>query len=172
MAGIGKVIGLRVGAKKPKSKLSPLLLAKFLYLWTGRYDGDNLLSDISSDVITVTGKDWVGLIIPSTTSATFSVPDNATYLAADGTDDFWFDATDVLQSITHADLIASETMQTFVKYNDFDPFNVSAIGILKDGETLTDDDKIELNIYFKLWVQYWGTIMMDTGYMKDNRILV
>lgn len=172
MSSPGRTIGLRVGAKKPKNKLSPLLLAKFLYLWTGRYSGDNLLSDIDTAVITVTGKDWTGLIIPSTTSATFAVPNNATYIAADGIDDFWFDAADAPQAITHADLIASETMQTFVKYNDFDPFNISAIGILKDGEVLTDANKIELNIYFKLWVQYWGTTMMDTGYMKDNRTLV
>lgn len=171
MSSPGLGLGLKVGGKKPKNKLSPLLLAKFLYLWTGRYSGDNLLSDLSSDVITVTGKDWAGLIIPPTT-ATFAVPDNATYLAADGTDDFWFDAADAPQAITHAELIASETMQTFIKYTDFEPYNISAIGILNDGESLTDGDKIELNIYFKLWVQYWGETMMDSGYMKDNRTFI
>lgn len=148
------------------------LLAKFLFLWTGDYDGDNLLSDLGSEVITVTGKDWATTDIPPDTTATFAVPDNATFLAADGTDDFWFDVADTLLQKTHANLISSETMRTFIKYTDFEPYNVSAIGILKDGEVLTDADKILLNKFFKLWVQYWGTTMMDSGYMKDNRTFV
>lgn len=172
MGTLSKSIGNRVGRGMSKNKLSAALLAKFLFLWTGRYDGDDLLSDLSSDVITVTDKDWTGRYIPPTTSATIAVPDTSTYVDADGSDDFWFDGSDVLQEKTHADLIASETSRTFVKYSDFDPYNVYAIGILNAGETLTDSDKIELNRYFKLWVQYWGTTMMDSGYMKDNRILI
>lgn len=166
-----KSLSKRLG-KRIKSGLPAYLRAKFLYLWTGRYSGDNLLNNLGAEVITVTGKDWSTVYISPGTTATFAVPDNATFLAADGTDDFWFDVTDNPQAKTHAELIASETTRTFVKYNDFDPFNISAIGILKDGETLTDADKIKLNIYFKLWVQYWGTIMMESGHMKDNRTFV
>ena len=152
--------------------LPPLLLAKFLYLWTGKYDGDDLLSDIDTTVITVTGKDWATPFIPPESTATFAVPDNATFVAADGAEDFWFDVADTLQQKTHAELIASETLRSFVKYTDFEPYNISAIGILKDGEVLTEDDKVVLNIFFKLWVQYWETTMMESGYMKDNRTFI
>lgn len=151
-------------------RLSAELMAKFLFIWTGKYDGDHLKDDLGgSAVITVTDKDWATSYIPPDTAATFVVPDNATFLAADGEDEFWFDGAEALQQKTHADLIASSTLRTFIKYSDFEPYNVYSIGILKDGETLTDEDKIELNRFFKLWAEYWG-VMMDSGYMKDNRI--
>lgn len=141
---------------------------KFLFLWTGGYSGNDLKDRLgSSAVISVTGKDWTTRYIPQNTSATFSVPDNATFLSADG-DNFWFDTLDVRQQKTHADLIASTTMRTFVKYADFEPYNIYAIGILKAGEIITDADKITLNKFFKLWAEYWGELM-DSGYMKDNR---
>ena len=123
-------------------RLPDSLLTKFLYLWTGKFNGDNLLSDLDTDVITVTGKDFTSTYIPETSTATFAVPNNATYLAADGADDFWFNVADVLQQKTFAELIASATLRTFIKYTDFAPYNVSAIGILKDGEILTDAEKI------------------------------
>lgn len=141
---------------------------KFLFLWTGGYSGNDLKDSLgSSAVISVTGKDWTTRYIPQNTSATFSVPDNATFLSADG-DNFWFDTLDVRQQKTHADLIASTTMRTFIKYADFEPYNIYAIGILKAGEIITDADKITLNKFFKLWAEYWGELM-DSGYMKDNR---
>jgi hypothetical protein len=167
MPGIG--IGVGMPFRRTALGLSPSLRAKFLYLWTGSYEGDDLLSDLGNEVIAVTGKDWGTSYITPDTSATFAVPDNATFLAADGSDDFWFDDSDVLQQKDHADLIASATLRTFIKYADFEPYNVYAIGILKAGEVLTDSDKIELNRFFKLWAEYWG-VLMDSGYVKDNRI--
>ena len=149
--------------------LSTTLLDKFLYLWTGKYKSGNLHSDIDDTVITVTGKDWPTGYIPPSTAATFSVPNNSTYSTAD-TDNFWFNPG--ILSKTHGDLIASETDRTFVKYSDYAPYNIYAIGILKSGEVLTDADKIELNTYFWLWVQYWGATMAETGYMKDNRTFI
>jgi len=110
-------LGKRLG-RKIKSGLSAALKAKFLYLWTGRYDGDNLLSNIGPEVITVTGKDWSTIYINPDTTATFAVPNNATFIAADGTDDFWFDAADALQQKTHTELIESTTERTFVHYSD------------------------------------------------------
>ncbi len=144
------------------------LLAKFQFLWTGEYSGNNLLNDLGSDVITVTGKDWSTKYIPPNTTATFSVPNNATYISADGTDDFWFNSSDVLQQKNHADLIASTTMRTFIKYSDFDPYKVYAIGILKSGETLTSSEENIVSKFFKLWLFYFGTYS-DYGYLKDNR---
>lgn len=146
--------------------------SKFLFLWTGRYVADDLANDLDEDVITVTGKDWTSKFISPDTEAIFSVPDNATYLGADGADNFWFDGSDILQTKTHADLIASTTERTFVKYADFEPYNVYAIGILKEGEILSDSDKNTLTRFFKLWVQYWGTVLSEGGYMKDNRELI
>jgi len=102
----------------------------------------------------------------------FNVTDNATYLNADGTDDFWFTAGNVLDQKTFTELIESTTLRTFVKYTDFEPYEISAIGILKAGEVLTEAEQTELDTFFKLWVQYWGTTMSETGYMKDNRILI
>jgi len=146
------------------------LCDKFLFLWTGDYSGNDLKDSLgSSAVVSVLNKDWTTRHIPQTTSATFSVPDNATFLNADGVDDFWFNSSDALQQKTHADLIASTTMRTFVKYADFEPYHVYAIGILKAGEIITDAEKITLNRFFKLWAEYWG-VFMDSGYMKDNRI--
>jgi hypothetical protein len=161
--GIGNLrisSGSRGGNTLPDS-----LLAKFLFLWNGKYSGDNLLSNLDSSVITVTGRDWTGSVIPDDSAATFSIPQNSTYSTADE-DGFWG------SSVTFADLIASTTQRTFIKYTDFEPYSISAIGILKSGEVLTDAERVILNRYFKLWVQYWGDVMMDSGYMKDNRILI
>lgn len=164
--------GIYIGSNRGKPAGLPVVLRnKFLFLWTGGYTGDNLKDSLgSAAVISVTGKDWTTRYIDPDTSATFAVPDNATFLGADGTDDFWFDASDTLQQKTHAELIASETLRTFVKYADFEPYNIYVIGILKAGEVLTQSDRIALNKYFKLWFQYWGEVMVS-GYMKDNRVL-
>lgn len=168
---LSKSLSKRLG-KRIKSGLPAYLKAKFLYLWTGRYSGDNLLNNLGAEVITVTGKDWSTVYISPDTTATFAVPDNATFLAADGTDDFWFNGSDVLQQKTHAELIESTTTRTFVHYSDEEPYNISGIGILKDGETISESERIILTKYFKLWVQYWSTTMMEVGHLKTNRTLI
>jgi hypothetical protein len=168
---LSKTLGKRLG-KRIKSGLPAYLKAKFLYLWTGRYSGDNLLNNLGAEVITVTGKDWSTVYISPDTTATFSVPDNATFLAADGIDDFWFNVADTLQQKTHTELIESTTTRTFVYYSDEEPYNIHSIGILKDGEVLTEDEQIILTKYFKLWVQYWSTVMLGVGHMKTNRTLI
>jgi lysophospholipase L1-like esterase len=165
---IGSINRICISASIRKG-LPIALKNKFLFLWTGNYSSGNLKNSLGSDVITITDKDFTTNIIPSTTTATFAVPDNATYLGADGTDDFWYNNSDVLQQKTFADLIASTTLRSFIKYSDFAPYYIYAIGILKEGEVLTEADKIALNKYFKLWAEYWG-VLMDSGYMKDNRV--
>ena len=148
--------------------LPAALKAKFLFLWTGKYDGDNLLSDLDSTVITVTDRDWITIQIPDTI-ATFNVPANATYLAADGTDDVWFDSSDNLNLLNFLQLIAGNPQRTFVKCTDFEPYLVSVIGILKTGETISEAEEILLTRYFKLWFLYWGE-PSEYGYMKDNKL--
>jgi hypothetical protein len=144
------------------------LKEKFLFLWTTK-EGDNLMNLLGTDQVTITGKDFATSYIPEDTVATFAVPDNATYLAADGADDFWFNSSGVLQQKTLTNLISASPQRTFFKYADFAPFNGYALGILKAGEVLSESDKISLNRYFKLWAYYWG-VLMDSGYTKDNRI--
>jgi len=166
---IGRTLN-RLGSNFGKpTGLPSALRDKFLFIWTGKYDGDNLLSDLDAEVITVTDKDWITRFIPPTTAATFAVPDDATFLAADGDDDFWFNAGGDLQEKTHANLISSTTERSFVKYADTEPHNVIGIGILKTGEVLSAGEIIKVNRYFRLWAEYWGELM-DSGYMKDNRI--
>jgi len=61
------IFNLNEGSYLPRIKLKNNLFSKFLFLWTGSFDGDNLLSNLSSDVITVTDKDFATNKIPSTT---------------------------------------------------------------------------------------------------------
>lgn len=170
MIGISNIGISNIGFNKRRSGGLPSYLKdKFLFLWTGRFDGDNLKNDLGSGVITVTNKDFSTLSIPSTSSATFAVPDNATYLAADGTDDFWFDSGDTLQQKTFDDLIGTDNPRTIIKYSNYAPYRVYWIGILKTGETLSDADKDALSRYFQLWMYYFSDELNDNGYLKDNR---
>jgi hypothetical protein len=160
----------RLGANSGRLPGIPKYLAeKLLFLWTGKYDGDNLLNALGDDYITVTDRDWTSRWVPEDTEATFSVPDEADYLSAD-TDGFWFDGSDDIVQKTITDLLFSKTQRTFIKYRDVEPYDIIGIGILKDDVVLTLADKIRLNRYFRLWVEYWGE-MMDSGYMKGNRML-
>ena len=145
--------------------------AKFREMWSpGNVNSSgNMVGLINGYILTVTGKDYTTNYIPDTSEATFAVPDNATFIADDGTDTFWSNASNVLQQKTVTHLISSTTLRTFIKYADFAPFNVFLIGILKAGEVITDNEKVILNRYFKLDKEYWG-VLMDSGYMKDNRI--
>lgn len=172
MSRIGMISGLGIRPNIIMRDFLPgYLMDKFLLLWLKKYSGENLQSDLGDDVITVNGKDWITTRIPDT-DATFSVPENATFLAADGSDEFWFDGEGNLQQKTFTQLIESTTLRTFVKYTDFEPYEISAIGILKADAVLTENDIILVTRAFKLWAQYWGLELMEQGYMKDNRILL
>jgi len=143
--------------------------SKFLYLWTGKFSNNTLVSDINSFNISISNKDFNTVYIPSTTNATFAVPDSKSFIDADKIDQFWF-KNNVLQQKTFADLISSTTCRTFIKYTNSEPYNISIIGILNKDVVLTEKDKIEMNSYFQLWCEYWGELM-DSGYMKDNRTI-
>lgn len=91
------------------------------------------------------------------------------WIAADASDEFWFDSDGVQQQKTFDQLIGTSTTRTFVKYTNKPPYRASIIGILKPDAVLTDDDKEELTKYFKLWVYYWEDLWDDKGQWKDNR---
>lgn len=163
----GRLTGRRMSLFSRKFGLSPALLAKFILLFDGKYDGDNLANDLGDGIIEVTGKDWSTKYIPET-SATFKVSESiATLLGNDG---FWV-VDGVRQDKTFTQLIESTTLTTFVKYSDFEPYMIQAIGILKAGESITESDEKELTRFFKLWFLYFGDPPRDYGYMKDNRYL-
>jgi hypothetical protein len=142
--------------------------AKFLFLWTGKFDGNNLLSDLDSSVITVTGKDFATKYIPASSAATFSIPDSATYKTADE-DLFWSNGTNVLEKTT-AQLVAYDYTRTVIKYNDSAPYDIEAIGLLKTEEVLTSDEIDEIHRYFRLWI-YWSNILNAFGVIKTNRVI-
>lgn len=139
------------------------------------YNGMITNSYISAnpDTLIVTGKDWSTSYIPATTTATFAIPNDSKYIQADHVyDNFWVTIAQVINQKTHADLIASETERTFVKYADDTPYHIYAIGILKSGTTLTEAEKILITKYFDLWVQYWSPVMLSVGHLKTNRTLI
>ena len=145
-------------------------LSKVLFLWSGKFDGDNLLSDIDDTVITVTGKDFATTYIPYTSAATFAVPDNATYEAADD-DLMWFDSSETPKTVAIKQLVNFDYTRTIIKYDDESPYHVRGIMILKDGEVLTADEIDRMHRDFGLWV-YWGDVENENGHYKDNRTIV
>jgi hypothetical protein len=165
-------LGLGLGLHKynQRSWITPELRDKFLFLWTGKFDGDNLLSDLDSTAITVTGKDFTTSYIPYTSAATFAVPDNATFEAAD-TDLMWFDSGGTPKTIAVKQLVNFDYERTLIKFDDSSPYHVRMIGILKAGETLTEDEVDRVHRGFYLWV-YWSGVENDYGHYKDNRTIV
>jgi len=142
---------------------------KVLFLWTGKFDGNNLLSDIDDTVITVTGKDFSTSYIPYTSAATFAVPDNATYEAAD-TDLMWFDGSGTPESVGIAELVGYDYERTIIKYDSASPHHVRAIMILKSGEVLTATEIDMLHNDFELWM-FWSGVLNGYGVIKENRTL-
>lgn len=142
---------------------------KVLYLWTGKFDGDNLLSDIDDTVITVKDKDFSTSYIPYTSAATFAVPNNATFKAADD-DLMWFNSSGTPKTIAVKQLVNFDYTRTIIKYDDESPYHIRAIMILKDGETLTDDEIDDLHKDFALWI-YWAGTENELGHQKDNRVI-
>ena len=139
----------------------------FEFLWiAGNFDGDNLLSSLDTDVLTVTGKDFSTDYIPVTSAATFAIPDTATYKDAD-TDNFWHTGATILQK-TVTQLITTDNNRTFVKYADEAPHHITAIGILKQSVTLNDAQKDRFSGFFWLWLYYFG-VFNDYGHLKENR---
>lgn len=159
-------IGIGVRRRLIYPSLSQATKNKFLVLWLGDFQGDNLLSNTNSNIIQVTNRDFVTTYIPATSESTFSLPDTEEYRSADS-DNFWFSGENVLEKTT-AQLVASDLNNTIVKYSDIEPYHIWGIAILKSGETLTSDEYNALS--YTLWLHwlYFGTTN-DYGHLKDNR---
>lgn len=139
---------------------------KLLFLWTGKFSGNNLLSDLDASVITVTSKDFSTDYIPATSAATFAIPDNATYKGAD-TDNFWHSGSTILQK-TVAQMVATDNDRTFFRYADEAPYHLDAMAIAKADATFDSIDQDNLSKFFWLWLYYFGTLN-DYGHLKENR---
>ena len=145
------------------------LQEKFVFLWSGKFDGDNLKNDFGTDSIVVADKDFATTYIPGTSSATFKLPSEGKYYAADS-DGFWF-TDEVQRSLTVTDLNGYDLSRTFIKYSDSYPYNIQLIGILKWDVVLTTSEINSLYGYFRLPV-FWSGLFNQNGFIKGNRGLV
>lgn len=167
---IGNVIGIPF-RRRYKKGLSPALKAKFLALGDFEIVSGELINILGTGNLVVTGTEWAGKIMLSNETATIAIPNDADFIAADGTDAFWYDST--IQQKTAYELISTFNSRTFIKYtnelNDDDLHELSYWGILKDGETLTQTDENNLSAYFDLDVYYFG-YLNDYGVIKERII--
>lgn len=166
MGAFSKTFGIGVG-QGALSNFPQSLKNKFLFLWTGKFNGNNLLSDLNADVITVTGKDFATSYIPEGSAATFKMPNTTDYQTADK-DTIWFNSTATQRAETLTELIAYDFNRTFIDYEAGSPHNINKIGILKAGAILNNNEINELHKYFKLSI-YWTNVLNVNGVLKANR---
>ena len=122
------------------------------FLWIGNISGNKMFSIFDSRYITISGKDFSSSFIPSTSAATFTLPNYADYIA-DDLDGFWF--TDGVSNVkTAAELANPMLSRTVIFYSDDLPFNIYAIGLLRNGVVLTDAQREQLVRDFNLWLFY------------------
>lgn len=131
----------------------------FDYLWTGlvSYAGPDYLVSESSDrrKITITNRDFSTTWIPGDSTATFTLPLDADFIA-DDLDGLWFTGG-VQNNITVTDLVTGE-YRTVVKYANSPPYDITAIGLLKAGAIFTTALESELAADFDLWLFWLGLI--------------
>ena len=139
---------------------------KFLYLWTGKFSGDDLLSDLDSNILTTTGKDFSTTYIPETSTATFKIPNTSDFITAD--EDYIWYLSGTRRDVTITDLITYDFERTLVYYDNNSPYNIRAIGILKSGEVLSSTEIDIVHSYFRLSI-FWDDIFNLYGYLKGNR---
>lgn len=141
----------------------------FSYLWIGTVSGLYLVSERPDQrKITITSKDFTSDYIPYSSSSTFSLPADSDFIA-DDTDNLWFTAG-VPNSVSVSDLADSDYSRTLVKCSHEDPYDITAIGLLRNALTLTASQTNQIHQYFQLWI-YWSGYYNDYGYLKDNRLL-
>jgi len=125
------------------------------FLWIGNINGDKLLSRTDDRYATITNKDFVGTIIPSTSVSTFSLQPDADYIA-DDLDECWF-AGGISKHLTVNDLIGTDWNRTIVLYPNASPTNISAIALFKSTTILTDMLRDQIVHDFLLWI-FWSEI--------------
>jgi hypothetical protein len=147
----------------------------FDYLWLGDIQGNYMMNSLGDGrKITIIGKDWVSNpdptsnIIPGSSTCRLNLDHDADYILDDCTDYLWFEClTGIQRNTTPLELI-SDNYRTLVKYRETPPFDISAIGLLKDSVILTDAIIDEISEDFRLWI-LWSQIWNDNGFIKNNR---
>jgi|WetSurSiteA1Bulk_404760.scaffolds.fasta_scaffold91955_2 hypothetical protein len=124
----------------------------FSFLWVGGISGNYLYSITDNRRMTIIGKDFSDDYIPSTSLATFTMPNDADYVA-DDLDNFWFTAG-VSNIKTPTQLANPMLSRTTIFYNNDIPFDIYAIGLLKNATVLTDAQREQLGNDFQLWLFY------------------
>lgn len=161
-------VGFTLNNKKDLlESISSLIAGKMSVLWLGDVEGNYLINTEGEDDILITSKDFTETYIPFTSAATFSLPDVAS-LKLDDSDNLWFDGSGVIQQLSVSDLIDNDYNSTVVKYADNTPYHIYWIGLIKNGESFTEDELNLLHHYFKLWV-FWSGYWNDNGAIKENR---
>ena len=112
----------------------------------------------TSDYITVTG---------SIGSATYALPNNATYIA-DDSDYCWFKPDGSVSTMTSARLVGYDFARTIVKYDSTTPYMERRIGVLKSSVILTTAQSNKLRNDFQLST-WWSNTLSLYGYLKGNR---
>jgi len=162
-AGLQSISAVRVAERACPA----VLKAKMLILFTGSISGNSLLSEVGSDVITVSGKDFATNTIPASSAATFTLPNTATYKAAD-IDYLWFTEAGVPRNVTVAELIGYDFARTVICYSSTAPHDIQWIGLLQADATLSETEINLLHRAFRLHI-FWSGVWNDYGYFKDNR---
>jgi hypothetical protein len=143
----------------------------FHFLWVAGVstDHDNFLVSILPDKreITITGKDFITNYIPGTSAATFKLQAD-TDLITDDIENLWF--TGSVQNDTMVSDLIGGVYHTLVWYSNSFPYNIYAIGILKNGVILTAAQINLLHTDFLLWM-FWSGLLNNYGYLKNNAIM-
>ncbi len=138
------------------------------FLWIGQIVGNDLISETDGRKIAITGKDFITTYIPYSSVATFKLPLDPDFVA-DDTDGLWFTGG-VQNSVTTSNLVDTDFARSIIKFQNEDPYDISAIAILKSTVTLTSAQIDQLSQTFYLWL-FWSGFYNDNGYLKDNRLL-
>lgn len=141
----------------------------FEFLWIGEVQGNFLMDATRGLWITVHDKDFTGSFIPADSTATFQMFSTPDLINADEPDHFWYDNMGNGLQKTVTQLIDSDPTRTVVKYSVVEPYDITAIGLLKAGVALTEEQMNLLHHDFLLWV-FWSGVFNDFGYVKDNKI--
>lgn len=141
------------------------------FLWLDFVYADTLVSCYADRrKITITGKDFSGVVLPAASAATFRLQADADFIVDDEADGLWFDSGGVQREVTMAEMVAQDYSRTVIKYAVTPPYDVTGIGLLRAGVVLTPAQVNWLSRDFWLWLM-WADYINGYGYIKNNRTL-
>lgn len=140
------------------------------FIWTGlNYQQYLISSFLDRRKITITNRDFITNYIPESSTAIFKLQADTDFIA-DDTDNLWFDGAGNQKSVTNADLYDNDYGRTAIKCSHTAPYDVTAVGLIKNTVILTADQNNKLHEDFELWI-FWSGVWSDYGHFKDNRLM-